>query len=235
MALEAKITEIAEDTEDVRKNYGLRRFKEIAERMVEGIQVIFLANPEAGYTEESIGVVPFTQVFQRQDDPTQFTLAASPEEAEDALGGAVTGFDISVASQPKAEEFVVEAATEDEVEPLNPEDTEAPNPDDMEFLEEVADDFESDDDESDDDESDDDDTEWGDVDDDDSVDYEAMDTSEIKTIVKDLMGELVDAGVTTAEATKAKCQELKAELLDTRETAIALCKYLNKLAEDAKV
>ena len=235
MALEAKITEIAEDTEDVRKNYGLRRFKEIAERMVEGIQVIFLANPEAGYTEESIGVVPFTQVFQRQDDPTQFTLAASPEEAEEALGGAVTGFDISVASQPKAEEFVVEAATEDEVDPLNPEDTEAPNPDDMEFLEEVADDFESDDDESDDDESDDDDTEWGDVDDDDSVDYEAMDTSEIKTIVKDLMGELVDAGVTTAEATKAKCQELKAELLDTRETAIALCKYLNKLAEDAKV
>jgi hypothetical protein len=241
MALEAKITEIAENTEDVRQNYGLRRFKEIAERMVEGIQVIFLANPEAGYTEETIGVVPFTQVFQRQDDPTQFTLAASIEEAEEALGGAVTGFDISVASQPQTEEFVVEEAEEvvqyesdgemvvlgsrDE-EPLNPEDTEEPDSDDSELLEEIGEEFESDDD-----------TEWADVDEDedDDTDYEAMDTSELKTIVKDLMGELVDAGVTTEEATKEKCQELKKELLDTRETAIALCKYLNGLAKSAGV
>jgi len=241
MALEAKITEIAENTEDVRQNYGLRRFKEIAERMVEGIQVIFLANPEADYSEETIGVVPFTQVFQRQDDPTQFTLASSIEEAEEALGGAVTGFDISVASPPEAEEFVVEEVEEiiqyesdgemvtlgvrDE-EPLNPEDTEEPNPDDMEFLEELGDAFETEDD-----------TEWADVDEneDEGTDYEAMDTSEIKTIVKDLMGELVDAGVTTEEATKEKCQELKEELLDTRETAIALCKYLNGLAKSAGV
>ena len=240
MALEAKITEIAEDTEDVRKNYGLRRFKEMAERMVEGIQVIFLAAPESGYSEETIGVVPFTQVFQLQEDPTRFTLAASIEEAEEALGGAVTGFDIAVASRAQ-EEFVVEETAEEVVqyesdgemvtlgardeEPLNPEDVEE---DDTDLLEEIGEEFESDDD-----------TEWGDVDeeedDDDSVDYDAMDTSEIKTIVKDLMGELVDAGVTTEEATKEKCQELKKELLDTRETAIALCKYLNGLAKGAEV
>lgn len=240
MALEAKITEIAEDTEDVRKNYGLRRFKEMAERMVEGIQVIFLADPESGYSEETIGVVPFTQVFQLQEDPTRFTLAASIEEAEEALGGAVTGFDIAVASRAQ-EEFVVEETAEEVIqyesdgemvtlsvgdeEPLNPEDTEAPDPDDMEFLEELGDEFDTSDD-----------TEWADVDEeDDSVDYDAMETSEIKTIVKDLMGELVDAGVTSEEATKEKCQELKKELLDTRETAIALCKYLNGLAKNAEV
>lgn len=243
MALEAKITEIAEDTEDVRKNYGLRRFKEMAERMVEGIQVIFLADPESGYSEDTIGVVPFTQVFQLQDDPTRFTLAASVEEAEEALGGAVTGFDISVASRAQ-EEFVVEETAEEVVqyesdgemvtlgagdeEPLNPEDTEAPDPDDMEFLEELGDEFDTSDD-----------TEWADVDEedeeDDSVDYDAMETSEIKTIVKDLMGELVDAGVITEEAVKEKCQELKKELLDTRETGIALCKFLNALAKQAEV
>ena len=243
MALEAKITEIAEDTEDVRKNYGLRRFKEMAERMVEGIQVIFLADPESGYSEDTIGVVPFTQVFQLQDDPTRFTLAASIEEAEEALGGAVTGFDISVASRAQ-EEFVVEETAEEVVqyesdgemvtlgagdeEPLNPEDTEAPDPDDMEFLEELGDEFDTSDD-----------TEWADVDEedeeDDSVDYDAMETSEIKTIVKDLMGELVDAGVITEEAVKEKCQELKKELLDTRETGIALCKFLNALAKQAEV
>lgn len=226
MALESKITEIAEDTEDVRRNYGLRRFKEIAERMVEGIQVIFLADPSAGYTEESIGVIPFTQVFQLQDDATQFTLAASADEAEEALGGAVTGFDISVAARPQTEEF---AANEDDepvedVEPLNPEDVEEHVPDDLESPDEVADDFGSDDD-----------TEWADVDEDDDADYTVMDTSEIKTIVKDLMAELVDSGITTEAATKAKCQELKAELLDTRETAIALCKYLNGLAKIAGV
>lgn len=267
MALEAKITEIAEDTEDVRKNYGLRRFKEMAERMVEGIQVIFLADPESGYSEDTIGVVPFTQVFQLQDDPTRFTLAASVEEAEEALGGAVTGYDISVASRAQ-EEFVVEEEAPEEVEapehmdeaellsivesiagelandfeevqyesdgemvtmgtdeePLNPEDTEDEEEFDIDFDEDDSEPDHGHDSED-----------WGDVDEDDSVDYDAMDTSEIKTIVKDLMGELVDAGVITEEAVKEKCQELKKELLDTRETGIALCKFLNELAKQAEV
>jgi len=255
MALESKITEIAEDTEDVRKNYGLRRFKEMAERMVEGIQVIFLADPESGYSEDTLGVVPFTQVFQLQEDPTRFTLSASIEEAEEALGGAVKGFDISVPSRPQEQPAVEEEAEEvvryesdGELVILGARDQEPLNPEDVEGEEsELYEGYEIDPESADDDteewdrfDDDDDDAEWARLDDDDDDDddntvYEALETSELKTIVKDLIGELVDAGVTSEADIKEKCQELKKELLDTRETAIALCKYLNGLAKSAEV
>lgn len=111
-ALESKITEIAENSEDVRKNYGLRRIKEIAERMVEGIQVIFLSSPDMEYSEDAIGVVAYTQVFQSVEDPSRFMLGIDADEAAESLGSEVQAFDLEIAGQTPVEKKIKESVEE---------------------------------------------------------------------------------------------------------------------------
>ncbi len=96
-ALESKITEIAEDSEDVRANYGVTRLLDIAQRMAPDTQIVCLASPDSGVTEQSIGVMPYTHVYQAQDNVERFTLALSPEAAVEALGGPVNQYPLTVA------------------------------------------------------------------------------------------------------------------------------------------
>jgi len=101
-ALEARITEIATNSEDVRRNYGLARFKEIAERMVPGIKVVFIAEPTAGYTKENLGVVPYTRLYaDRSLEGVNIVLASSYEEAAETLGTVDAVYDISVPGAPQ--------------------------------------------------------------------------------------------------------------------------------------
>jgi len=114
VALEAKVTEIATNSEDVRRNYGLSRIKDIAERMVPGIHVVFLANEEDGMTEDTLGIVPITRVYQRLDSPDSFTLAASDEDAAETLQTDVDNLISYPLALPRMDETVDTAYEEDD-------------------------------------------------------------------------------------------------------------------------
>lgn len=112
MALESKVTEIAEDSEDVRKNYGLTRLKDIAERMVPGIEVVFLCTDGIGYTEDGLGIVPYTRVYRSDDDHDKFMLAASLEEAQESLGENISVFPLVIKGGSEEGIYAEEASEE---------------------------------------------------------------------------------------------------------------------------
>lgn len=112
-ALEARITEIATDSADVRKNYGLARFKDIAERMVPGVKVIFIADPELRYTRETLGVVPYTRLYA--DKPltgVNIVLASSYEEAAETLEEINCVCDIAIPGHPTTQPVVADNVEE---------------------------------------------------------------------------------------------------------------------------
>jgi len=112
-SLEAKVTEIATDSEDVRKNYGLARFKDIAEKMAPGIQVVFLADAGSGYTEATLGVVPVTKLYSTAPITGQVMLAASIEEAKAVLGETVYETLISVSNEEETDNTVSDIVYEE--------------------------------------------------------------------------------------------------------------------------
>jgi hypothetical protein len=188
MALESKVTEIAEDSEDVRQNYGLTRLKNIAERMVPGIEVVFLATDGAGYTEEGLGVVPYTRVYRSNVDPDQFLLAASLEEAQEALGTNISIFPLKISGIPETGEY----STDDDTGDLEAED---------EAYEEHEDEYE----ELEDDEEYEDDDELEEEEEEEiittpsRVDYNSKTAAEISSYNKDLATELVKGKYMTKE------------------------------------
>ena len=85
-ALEAKVTDIAFNSEDIRRTFGIVKLIEMAQNMAPGIQLTAIASADSGYNPENLGVVPYTSLYQNGDEPGSVVLATSAEEAAQALG-----------------------------------------------------------------------------------------------------------------------------------------------------
>lgn len=211
-ALEAKVTDVAMDNEDVRKTYGVVRLIEIAQHMAPGIQFICLASEASGYTEENLGVVPISKLYQDVNDRNRVVVSASREEAEALLGTEIDEFDISVAGEePVAHE---EPTTDVEIfediedsvplvvpqEPVPQAPPAAPS-----------------------------DSEWEDVGEFEMPDFESMGAREINTLAREFAAELIQAKALT----KAQLTEYRTGVSGTSaEKAEAVCTYLINLANE---
>lgn len=101
-ALEAKVTDIASNSEDIRRTFGIVKLIEMAQNMAPGIQLIAIASAESGYNPENLGVVPYTSLYQNGDEPGSVVLATSAEEAAQALGSEnIVEIPLAVAGAPQ--------------------------------------------------------------------------------------------------------------------------------------